>query len=112
MDSVESNKTHCPSYKLGFSHNLLPLNRMLPTLTIQLNGHTRTLPELTSPTDLASVIATLGLKADRIAVELNSDIVSRSSWSQTKVAEGDRLEIVHFVGGGSDTSDNDCIRLM
>jgi sulfur carrier protein len=84
---------------------------MLPTLTIQLNGHTRTLPELTSPTDLASVITTLGLKADRIAVELNSDIISRSSWPQTQVAEGDRLEIVHFVGGGSNTLASDHILL-
>ncbi len=79
---------------------------MLPTLTIQLNGHTRNLPELTSPADLASVIAALGLKADRIAVELNSEIISRSSWPQTEVAEGDRLEIVHFVGGGSNTLAN------
>jgi sulfur carrier protein len=112
MDSVESNKPRCLSYKMSFLHNLLPLNRMLPTLTIQLNGHARTLPEFTSPTDLSSVIATLGLKADRIAVELNSDIISRSSWPQTQVAEGDRLEIVHFVGGGSDTFASDCISLM
>ncbi len=74
---------------------------MPATLTIQLNGQPRTLSDLTSPTDLASVIQTLALKPDRIAVELNSVIISRSSWPQTPVVDGDRLEIVHFVGGGT-----------
>ncbi len=74
---------------------------MLAALTIQLNGQPRAFSELASPTNLASVITTLGLKADRIAVELNSNIISRSAWDQTRVVEGERLEIVHFVGGGS-----------
>jgi sulfur carrier protein len=70
-------------------------------LTIQLNGQPRTLTELTSPVDLASVITTLGLKADRVAVEHNGEIVSRSKWAEASVNDGDRLEIVHFVGGGT-----------
>jgi sulfur carrier protein len=74
---------------------------MLAALTIQLNGQPRTFSELTSPTDLASIISALGLKADRIAVEHNGEIVSRAAWAQAQVAEGDRLEIVHFVGGGT-----------
>ena len=41
------------------------------------------------------------MKADRVAVELNRSIVARDQWSQTHLAEGDRLEIVHFVGGGT-----------
>lgn len=69
-------------------------------LTVQLNGQPRSLADLTSPTDLASVIAALSLKADRIAVEHNGEIVSRTAWPQASVANGDRLEIVHFVGGG------------
>ncbi len=73
---------------------------MPATLTVQLNGQPRALAALTSPTDLASVIQALGLKPDRIAVELNSVIISRSSWPQTQVVNSDRLEIVHFVGGG------------
>ena len=40
------------------------------------------------------------MKADRVAVELNRDIVPRDQWAETKLPEGDRLEIVHFVGGG------------
>jgi sulfur carrier protein len=69
-------------------------------LTIQLNGQPRTFTKLTSPADLASLINDLGLKADRIAVEHNGEIISRAIWSETRVVEGDRLEIVHFVGGG------------
>jgi sulfur carrier protein len=74
----------------------------MPTaFTIHLNGQPRTFEELTAPSDLASVIATLGLKADRVAVEHNGEIVPRTQWAQAHVAAGDRLEIVHFVGGGS-----------
>jgi sulfur carrier protein len=74
----------------------------MPTaLTIHLNGQPRTFEELTSPSDLASIIATLGLKADRVAVEHNGEIVPRTQWPQAPVTAGDRLEIVHFVGGGS-----------
>jgi sulfur carrier protein len=74
---------------------------MPKVLTVQLNGHPRTLADLTSPTDLASVINALNLKADRIAVEHNGEIVPRSAWAQSHIATGDRLEIVHFVGGGT-----------
>jgi hypothetical protein len=37
----------------------------------------------------------------RIAIELNKLVVRRDKWAQTTLAEGDRIEIVHFVGGGS-----------
>jgi thiamine biosynthesis protein ThiS len=40
------------------------------------------------------------MKPDRVAVELNRDIVPRDRWLQTHLKDGDRLEIVHFVGGG------------
>ncbi len=52
------------------------------------------------PSSLNAVIETLALKADRIAVELNGEIVRRTVWPQTSIRSGDRLEIVHFVGGG------------
>ena len=74
---------------------------MPKVLSVQLNGQPRTFTDLTSPADLASVINALNLKADRIAVEHNGEIVSRSAWAQVHVADGDRLEIVHFVGGGT-----------
>ena len=41
------------------------------------------------------------MKPDRVAVELNRDIVPRDRWGETALYEGDRLEIVQFVGGGS-----------
>jgi len=46
------------------------------------------------------IVEKLGMKADRVAVELNRQIVSRGEWESTLVEDGDRLEIVHFVGGG------------
>lgn len=50
--------------------------------------------------DLAGLIAQLGLDARKVAVERNLAIVPRSLWPATNLAEGDRIEIVHFVGGG------------
>ena len=49
---------------------------------------------------LTQLMEHLGMKSDRVAVELNREIVSRDRWAQTELNEGDRLEIVHFVGGG------------
>jgi thiamine biosynthesis protein ThiS len=53
-----------------------------------------------SPLTLAGLVEELGMKSDRVAVELNRNIVPRDHWLATNLAEGDRLEIVHFVGGG------------
>ncbi len=41
------------------------------------------------------------MKADRVAIELNRDIVPRDRWAETPLNDGDKLEMVHFVGGGS-----------
>jgi thiamine biosynthesis protein ThiS len=50
--------------------------------------------------NLEALIEELGMKGDRVAVELNREIVPRPGWSAASLREGDRLEIVHFVGGG------------
>jgi thiamine biosynthesis protein ThiS len=50
---------------------------------------------------LSALVEQLGMKSDRVAIELNREIVPRDRWVQTRLADGDRLEIVHFVGGGS-----------
>jgi thiamine biosynthesis protein ThiS len=55
---------------------------------------------------LAALVEQLGMKPDRVAIELNREIVPREQWPQTPLQDGDRLEIVHFVGGGSCASDN------
>ena len=53
------------------------------------------------PITLSGLVERLSMKADRVAVELNLEIVPRNRWIETQLADGDRLEIVHFVGGGS-----------
>ena len=50
--------------------------------------------------NLAQLVEQLGMKGDRVAVELNRDIVPRAQWTETTLNDGDKLEIVHFVGGG------------
>jgi len=64
---------------------------------VTINGNTR---QVSSPLTLADLIQQLGMKSDRVAVELNREIVPRDHWPQTSLNNGDRLEIVHFVGGG------------
>lgn len=60
------------------------------------NGENR---DLTAST-LSALVEQLGMKADRVAIELNREIVPRERWAQAQLKDGDRLEIVHFVGGG------------
>ena len=50
--------------------------------------------------DLAGLVASLGLDARKVAVERNLEIVPRSAYAATPIADGDRIEIVHFIGGG------------
>jgi sulfur carrier protein len=50
--------------------------------------------------DLVSLVEALGMKGDRVAIELNGDIVTRARWAEASLKDGDKLEIVHFVGGG------------
>jgi sulfur carrier protein len=69
-------------------------------MKLQINGEERDFGSPSAPFTLAALVETLGMKADRVAVELNRDIVPRERWASTILAEGDRLEVVHFVGGG------------
>ncbi|HUD23537.1 MAG TPA: sulfur carrier protein ThiS [Acidobacteriaceae bacterium] len=70
------------------------------SLTLTINGQNRIFDNLDPPATLTLVIAAMDLKGDRIAVEHNGQIVQRAYWADTSVSSGDRLEIVHFVGGG------------
>jgi thiamine biosynthesis protein ThiS len=56
--------------------------------------------EVAPGTTVAQLVETLGVKNDRIATERNLQVVPRARYEQTPLAEGDRLEIVTFVGGG------------
>ncbi|HEX2269832.1 MAG TPA: sulfur carrier protein ThiS [Pyrinomonadaceae bacterium] len=69
----------------------------MKTLRVYVNGELR---EFSAPLSLAELITQLDLPAARIAVELNRTVVRRSDWSTTELHDEDRIEIVHFVGGG------------
>ena len=69
-------------------------------MKLQINGDEREFANAAVPFTLAALIETLGMKPDRVAVELNRDIVSRALWPETVLNEGDTLEVVQFVGGG------------
>jgi thiamine biosynthesis protein ThiS len=67
-------------------------------MKIHLNGEVREVPEGLT---LAALLEWLKLPADRVAVERNREIAARSQWSETALQPGDRLEVVHLVGGGA-----------
>jgi thiamine biosynthesis protein ThiS len=66
-------------------------------MQIEINGEARSLPE---PCSVATLLSVLGLTAGKVAVEHNREIVVRSAYAETFLAEGDAVEIVHFIGGG------------
>jgi sulfur carrier protein len=66
-------------------------------MDLVINGDMR---QFAGPLNLNSLIEQLGMKPDRVAIELNRDIVGREKWRETELKDGDHLEIVHFVGGG------------
>jgi sulfur carrier protein len=70
-------------------------------MKLQINGDERQFAAPGDSLTLAALVEILGMKSDRVAVELNREIVPRGRWSDTHLKEGDRLEMVHFVGGGA-----------
>ena len=66
-------------------------------MRLVINGEAR---DLDGAQDLAALVAGLGLDSRKVAVERNLEIVPRSLYAQTALADGDRIEIVHFIGGG------------
>lgn len=70
---------------------------MLFWMKLTINGEEK---QFQSVTNVADLVGQLGMKSDRVAVELNRDIITRSKWEEATLNDGDKLEIVHFVGGG------------
>lgn len=70
---------------------------MQTSITLSLNGETKTYP---APLSVAELLGLLELDTRKVAVERNEEIVPRSAYQQTQLQDGDRLEIVHFIGGG------------
>ncbi|HUK90671.1 MAG TPA: sulfur carrier protein ThiS [Blastocatellia bacterium] len=66
-------------------------------MTVVVNGDER---EVAAGAVVADLVARLDLKPERVAVELNRRILKRQQWGSTLLSEGDKVEIVHFVGGG------------
>ena len=65
-------------------------------MKLQLNGEERA----TGAATVAALVEELGLDVRKVAVERNLEIVPRSLYGATPLGEGDRIEIVHFIGGG------------
>lgn len=66
-------------------------------MQIFLNGETR---EVSSEMSLAELLTFFELPEKRVAVELNRQVIRRADWQTTSVAANDKVEVIHFVGGG------------
>jgi sulfur carrier protein len=66
-------------------------------MTIFINGEAREIEEISN---LSALLDAFELPKQRVAVELNKSVVRKQDWETTLVAEDDRIEVVHFVGGG------------
>jgi len=66
-------------------------------MKITLNGEIK---ELETAVNLDQLLELFSLPSQRVAVELNREVVRRKDWERTTIKEADRIEIVHFVGGG------------
>ncbi len=74
-------------------------------MNITINGEPRDLPH---PVSVAGMLKQLGIASGKVAVERNLEIVPKSAFETTSLCEGDRIEIVHFIGGGNaDTTSTD-----
>jgi len=66
-------------------------------MNLIINGEDR---QFDSALTIADLLERLNMKPDRVAVELNRELVPRERWAATQLSDDDKLEIVHFVGGG------------
>ena len=66
-------------------------------MKVFVNGETR---EIQNEINLSELLKQLSLPSERIAIELNKEVVRRKDWETIQVKDSDKIEIVHFVGGG------------
>lgn len=69
-------------------------------LALIINGEMRTVSDLEESSPLTSLLVSMSVRRETAAIALNDIIVPRAHWDATTVSAGDRVEIVHFVGGG------------
>ena len=66
-------------------------------MRVFINGETK---EIDEEVNLTELLKNLSLPQERIAVELNKEVVRKKDWETIRVKDADKIEIVHFVGGG------------
>lgn len=66
-------------------------------MNVLINGETREVPE---SVDLKALLELFSMPSQRIAVELNRSVVRKADWETVTLSEGDKIEVIHFVGGG------------
>lgn len=66
-------------------------------MNIIINGETK---EIAGEINLRELLKLLSLPSERIAIELNREVVRKKDWETIEVRDGDKLEVIHFVGGG------------
>ena len=66
-------------------------------MKVLINGETK---EISNELNLSELLKHFSLPRERVAVELNKEVVRKKDWENIKIADGDKLEVIHFVGGG------------
>lgn len=66
-------------------------------MEILINGEKKA---LTTAMNLTDLLKYFNLPSERVAVELNQEVVRKKDWAEIKVSDGDKIEVIHFVGGG------------
>lgn len=77
---------------------MLRLHKERDKLKITINGDPR---ELQDSLTVTALLEELGIQKDRVAIELNLEIVPKARFADTLLKDGDRVEVVNFVGGGA-----------
>ena len=72
-----------------------------PSIEVRLNGKTQEIP---GGLTLLGLLRHLEVKSDRVAIEFNREIVKADLWESTSIQPGDEIEVVHFVGGGVEST--------
>ncbi len=66
-------------------------------MRVLVNGETKEIP---NEVNLSELLKNLSLPSERIAIELNKEVIRKRDWENVKVVDADKIEIIHFVGGG------------
>jgi sulfur carrier protein len=66
-------------------------------MQVLINGETR---QIENELNLRELLEKLELPTERIAIELNKDVIRKKDWETIKISDADKIEIIHFVGGG------------